>query len=129
MKSFAIEHIGISVTDPLNMAEWYRRVLGFKIMFSGSDESKAVAFVSDAEEHTTLELGQLPGITPLSEQIAHPLQLHIALRSADIDADAAYLVQNGAAFIEECPLKLPGDKLVILRDPWGNTIQLADRAG
>lgn len=33
MKRFDIEHIGISVEKPLEMAKWYHDVLGFNIKF------------------------------------------------------------------------------------------------
>ena len=45
--AYRIEHIGLCVSDPVAMAEWYQRVLGFNIVFSGADQEKAVAFVTD----------------------------------------------------------------------------------
>jgi hypothetical protein len=74
------------------------------------------------------EFACLPGIRPLKEELSHPLQLHLALRSDDPDSDLAYLVKQGAEFVEECPLKRPGDRLLLLRDPWGNSLQLVQRA-
>jgi len=32
--NYIIEHIGISVSQPIEMASWYQRVLGFEIIFS-----------------------------------------------------------------------------------------------
>ena len=60
--------------------------------------------------------------------MSHHLQLHIALKSDDPDKDAEFLVSKGATFIEKCPIKMPGDNLVVLSDPWGNTIQLVRRS-
>jgi catechol 2,3-dioxygenase-like lactoylglutathione lyase family enzyme len=124
---FEIEHIGIAVRDPVEMAKWYQEALGFRIRFSAEDDEKAVAFLTDSAGRVMLELGKLPGVLPLTEGLTHPLQLHIALKSADPDKDAEYLVSNGASFIEKCPIKRPGENLIVLHDPWGNTLQLAKR--
>jgi hypothetical protein len=54
--------------------------------------------------------------------------LHIAFKSEDPEKEAEYLVSKGATFIEKCPITLPGENLIVLSDPWGNTIQLVKRA-
>ncbi len=38
----SIEHIGIIVEEPLEMARWCKDVLGLKIKLSGEDSEKAV---------------------------------------------------------------------------------------
>ena len=47
MIKYEIEHIGICVENPIEMANWYHEVLGFNIQFSAEDEEKAVAFFRD----------------------------------------------------------------------------------
>ena len=128
MKPFKIEHIGICVEKPLAMAEWYRDVLGFTIIFSAQDNEKGVAFLKDCEGKIMFEFGQIPDVNPLSSRLNHHLQLHIAFVSDDPEKDAEYLVSQGAVFIEKCPITLPGELLIALRDPWGNTLQLVKRA-
>jgi len=128
MKKFEIEHIGISVEKPIEMAKWYQETLGFNIKFSAQDEEKGVAFLTDCTDKVMLELGKIPNVSPLASRINHHLQLHIALKSVDPDRDAEYLVSKGAAFIEKCPITRPGENLIVLRDPWGNTIQLVKRS-
>jgi hypothetical protein len=124
---FEVEHIGISVKEPVKMAKWYQEALGFKIRFSAEDDEKAVAFLTDSGGRVMLELGRLPGVLPLTEGLSHHLQLHIALKSDDPEKDAEYLVSMGASFIERCPIKRPGENLIVLSDPWGNTLQLVKR--
>jgi Predicted ring-cleavage extradiol dioxygenase len=124
---YSIEHIGIAVEKPIEMARWYKEVLGFEIKFSGEDSEKAVAFVADADNKVMLELGKVPGVKPLRNSTSHHLQFHIALKSEDPDEDAKHLVQNGAKFVEKCPIARAGDYLVVLEDPWGNCIQLSKR--
>jgi hypothetical protein len=127
MKKYEIEHIGIAVEKPIEMANWYRETLGFNIKFSAEDEENGVAFLTDCTDKVMLELGKIPGVLPLTEGLSHHLQLHIALRSDDPDKDADYLVSKGATFIEKCPIKRPGENLIVLSDPWCNTIQLVKR--
>jgi catechol-2,3-dioxygenase len=127
MKKYEIEHIGICVEKPVEIANWYRDALGFNIKFSAEDEEKGVAFVTDGSDKVMLELGRVPNVLPLTKGLSHHLQFHIALRSEDPDGDAEYLVSRGAKFIEKCPIKRPGENLIVLSDPWGNTIQLVKR--
>ncbi len=101
--------------------------MGFNIRFSAQDEEKGVAFLTDGSDRIMLEFGRVPDVLPLAEGISHHLQLHIALKSEDPDKEAEYLVSKGAAFIEKCPIKRPGENLIVLSDPWGNTIQLVKR--
>lgn len=128
MKKFEIEHIGICVEKPVEMAYWYQEKLGFNIKFFAQDEEKGVAFITDGSDKVMLELGKVPNVLPLAGGLSHHLQLHIALKSEDPNRDAGYLVSNGATFIEKCPITRPGDNLVVLSDPWGNTIQLVKRS-
>jgi predicted enzyme related to lactoylglutathione lyase len=127
MKKYEIEHIGICVEKPIEMANWYHEVLGFNIQFFAHDEEKAVAFLTDGSDQVMLELGKVPNVLPLTKGMSHHLQLHIALKSDDPDKEAEFLVSKGATFIEKCPIKRPGENLVVLSDPWGNTIQLVRR--
>jgi catechol-2,3-dioxygenase len=109
MKRYEIEHIGISVERPIEMANWYNEVLGFNIKFSAEDNEKAVAFLTDGGDGVMLELGNLPDVLPLAKGLSHHLQLHIALKSDDPDKDAEFLVSKGAKFIEKCPITKPGE--------------------
>ena len=126
--SYKLEHIGILVEDPIAMAAWYERVLGFIVQFSAKDEEKAVAFLTDRTGGVMLELGQLPGLTLTTHVLSHPLQFHIALRSDDPDVETQHLIAHGAEFIEECLIKRPGERLLLFKDPWGHSLQLAKRA-
>jgi len=128
MKKYEIEHIGISVGHPIEMANWYQKVLRFNVKFSAQDEEKGVAFLTDCSDKVMIELGKVPNVLPLTDRTNHHLQLHIALRSEDPDGEAEYLVSMGATFIEKCPIRRPGENLMVLSDPWGNTIQLVRRS-
>jgi glyoxylase I family protein len=127
MKKYNIEHVGIIVRRPMEMAQWYADVLGFDIRSSAGDDEKGGAFLTDADGRVMLEFGRLPDVTPLADRVDHHLQLHLGVHSDDPDAEAEYLVSKGAEYIEKCPASRPGDNLIVLRDPWGNCIQLVKR--
>jgi hypothetical protein len=56
----------------------------------------------------------------------HPLVLHLALISTDPNHDRERLEKVGALFVEE--VKLPdGTHLVMMKDPWGSSIQFCKR--
>ena len=128
MKKYDIEHIGIAVEKPIEMAKWYRDTLGFDIKFSAEYEEKGVAFLTDGSDRVMIELGRVPGVSPLITGMSHHLQLHIALKSDDPDREAEFLVSKGAKFIEKCPIRMPGENLIVLSDPWDNTIQFVKRS-
>jgi catechol 2,3-dioxygenase-like lactoylglutathione lyase family enzyme len=122
-----IEHIGICVTAPISMGEWYRDQLGFRIIRSAGNDADGVTFLVDGDGRTVLELGRLPEGPPLDGRSLLPLQLHIAVTCEDPSAEAARLVAVGAQLLGESPRnRYPGEK-ILLRDPWGYTLQLVNR--
>jgi hypothetical protein len=76
---YEIEHIGISVDKPIEMANWYHETLGFNIKFSAEDDEKALAFLTDGSDKVMLEIGKIPDVLPLTKDLSHRLQFHIAL--------------------------------------------------
>jgi glyoxylase I family protein len=123
-----IEHIGLSVRAPHAMAEWYIQHLGFQMRFSGGNDEDGVAFIADPAQDVMLELFRNPVTPAMTWDGLAPLTLHFALKSEDPLGDAARLMEAGAAFVERnLRTPNPGDILILMRDPWGNTIQLVKR--
>ncbi len=124
-----LEHIGLAVPAAQAMADWYVQHLGFSARFRGGDDRDGVAFVSDPQQDVMLELISNPVVPPPDWKEWAPLTLHFAFRSADPLADAARLEAAGASFIER-NARTPntGDILILMRDPWGNVIQLVKRS-
>ena len=122
-----IEHIGICVAAPISMGEWYRDNLGFKIIRSAGDDIDGVSFVVDGEGKTILELGRLPEGPPLDGRSLLPLQLHIAVECEDPSAEAERLIDAGAELLGESPRNRYKGEKILIRDPWGYTIQLVNR--
>ena len=62
----------------------------------------------------------------LDFETLHPLAVHLALVSADPNADRDRLVEAGAKVISDDVLP-DGSHLVMLKDPWGLALQLCKR--
>jgi catechol 2,3-dioxygenase-like lactoylglutathione lyase family enzyme len=124
-----VEHIGVEVSDPFAMSKWYVKNLGFKIIFSseGDSSSNPMAFISDESGDTILEFFHDPSRQPLCELLKAPAQFHIALSSADPQADKERLVKAGAEYLGSMDTSHKGETLLALRDPFGNMVQLVKR--
>lgn len=122
-----IEHIGITVSDPLKMADWYVANLGCKELHRDVDDKHRAVFLADGEGTTVLELIWQTGVKATSALLDNTSQLHLAFTSADPAADRARLEKAGAAFVSEMKGAHEGEILTMLRDPWGNCIQLVRR--
>ena len=122
-----LEHIGISVADPIAMGKWYAKHLGFRIIMSASSKEEGVAFVIDRPDGTVLELFKLPDVPPVDVKAMQAIQLHLAIECDDPTAEADRLVEAGAEFVGECPRNAyPGEKYFV-RDPWGFVLQVINR--
>lgn len=121
------EHIGISVSDPHKMAQWYINNLGFKLKLKWGDDKEGAAFISDKSNKIMFELFSLPEVEKCKADLKNPLKIHLAFTTENIEEDMKKLTNNGASFVEECKRKGPGDKIFLVKDPWGNIIQLLQR--
>ena len=120
-----IEHVAIHVHEPRAMAAWYVQHLGFRIL-RAMDHEPWTHFLGDSADCGVLEIYRNQRDTPPDYFSLDPLRLHVALVSADPDADAARLIAVGATKAEEVRLA-DGTLLVMLRDPWGLALQLCRR--
>ncbi len=98
-----IEHIGISVTAPQQMADWYSRHLGFRIIRRGGSDSDGGAFIVDESGDTVLELFRMPDADPLPLGDLAPIQLHVAIDCDELYETATALVEQGAELVGEAP--------------------------
>ena len=120
------EHFGLNVSDPRAMAQWYVDHLGFTIVRSGN-EAPYVRFLADETGRVVVEFYANPAAVTPGYAAQHPLVLHLAVWSSDVQADRARLEKAGATLFSEDVLA-DGSKLVMLRDPWGLALQLCQRA-
>jgi len=121
-----IEHVGLQVTDPVAMADWYIAHLGF-VCKRAADSPVPVRFIAD-ETGGMLELYDNPKVRTPDYAAMDPLLLHVAFVCEDVTGTTERLLKAGATLASP-PQTMPnGDFLAMLRDPWGLAIQLCRRA-
>lgn len=121
-----IEHVAWDVEAPREMAAWYCEHLGLRVV-RHVPENAEMHFLADDSGTVCIEIYRNPKVETPDYRNQHPLLLHLALVSEDPDADRARLEAAGATFFEED--RLPdGSHLVMMRDPWGVSLQLCKRA-
>jgi glyoxylase I family protein len=122
-----IEHFALQVPDPIAMADWYVKHLGFTIARSGGEPSHA-RFLADSTRSVMLEIYGNPAANVPDYRKADPLLMHVAYSSDNPAADSHRLIQAGAVVVDELMTTPSADIIVMLRDPWGVPIQLVKRA-
>jgi catechol 2,3-dioxygenase-like lactoylglutathione lyase family enzyme len=122
-----IEHFALQVADPVAMAEWYVKHLGFSIARKGAEPSHA-RFLADSSGSVMLEIYRNPAASVPDYRKADPLLMHVAYSSDNPAAERDLLVQAGAVVVDELTTTPSGDDIVMLRDPWGVPIQFVKRA-
>lgn len=119
------EHAAFNVPDPQAMAQWYVKHCGLRIIVA-TDEEPYMHFVADATGRIIFELYANPKAPIPDYASQHPLVLHLAFAVEDIGATKSALLNAGATeFSDETQPN--GNRLVMLRDPWGIPLQLVSR--
>jgi glyoxylase I family protein len=121
-----IEHAGIQVAKPAEMADWYVAHLGF-VCKRASDSPVPVRFIADDTGGVMLEVYNNPSVQPPDYASMDPLLLHIAFVCDDFPGTVERLLKAGATLVSPPEVIPTGDEIAMLRDPWGLAIQLARR--
>lgn len=120
-----LEHVAINVPEPQALANWFAEHMGMRIVLA-QETSPFMHFVAD-ESGSMLELYSNPA-APLPDYAnIHPINLHIAFSSNDIEADRARLIAAGATPVGEITTSAAGDQLAFFRTPWQVPFQLVQR--
>lgn len=121
-----IEHVAFNVSDPVAMADWYVAHLGLRVLRK-ADTAPHMHFLADAQGAGVIEIYSNPVEAIPDYASMHPLRLHLAFQTDDPDATKNDLIAAGATLVDE-QQTADGSRLVMLRDPWGFSIQLCRRA-
>jgi len=125
MPTLNLEHIACNVADPEAMAAWYVEHLGMRIARHAGGPAK-IHFLADAAGRAVLEI-YCNAADPIPDYAAmNPLRLHIAFAAPDPDAARAALLAAGATAVDDKTMP-DGSRLLMLRDPWGLSLQLCTR--
>lgn len=122
-----VEHVAWQVHDPAAVAAWYGANLGFKVLRK-MDVAPFTHFLVDAGGRVVVEIYHNPAAAIPDYRSMNPLLLHLAFASDNPESDRDTLIKAGATIAEDAFITPAGDKLIMLRDPFGFAIQLCKRA-
>ena len=120
-----LEHFALNVEDPLAMAKWYVEHLGLSIVRQ-KQEPPYMTFMADDSGRIMIEIYRNPADEVPDYRRMNPLLVHLAFVSENPEADKKRLLEAGASLESDQKLE-DGSHLVMLRDPWGLSIQLCRR--
>ena len=121
------EHFAINVADPVAVARWYCEHLGMRIVRQG-EAPVHMHFLADSTGRVVLEIYCNPPDLIPDYPAQHPQVLHIAFAAADVAVERQRLLAAGATPVGDVATTPAGDRLAMLRDPWGFAVQLTQRA-
>lgn len=120
-----IEHFAFNVKDPVAMTAWYRENMGL-IIVKHVQEPPFTTFMSDISGRVMIEFYNNPSDNVPDYQKMHPLLLHLAFVSENPVQDRERLIKAGAELISDDKFE-DGTHLLMMRDPWGFSIQFCKR--
>ena len=120
-----IEHFAVNVSNPIEMAEWYVKNLGLQVVRK-LEVKPFTHFLADDSGNVMIEIYNNPPEQVPEYSKMHPLLLHLAFVSEDPEKDKIKLQKVGAQFVEEVKPQ-DGSRLIMMRDPWGLSIQFCKR--
>jgi glyoxylase I family protein len=120
-----LEHVAINVPDAQEFVKFFVDNLGMRVVLS-NNTSPFMHFIAD-EAGSMLEIYSNPAAPMPDYANIHPINLHLAFSSSDIEADRARLLAAGAEAVGEITVTPAGDKLAFFRGPQSVPFQLVQR--
>jgi uncharacterized glyoxalase superfamily protein PhnB len=124
---FQVEHVAWQVKDPPAVAKWYVDALGFRVLRK-MDAAPFTHFLVDCGGRVVMEIYHNPAASVPDYRSMNPLHLHLAFAVDHPETSRDKLLEAGATVHEDAIVTPSGDKLIMLRDPFGFAIQLCKRA-
>jgi len=109
------------------MGKWYEENLGFKIIHTHGNDKDGVNFLYDEKSGFLLELFRSPDAGILEFSYMRPITFHLAIDCKDPLALAKQLESHGAKIIEGSHNIDHDSEKILIKDPWGMTLQLINR--
>ncbi len=119
------EHIAVNVNNPREMADWYCKHLGLKVI--RERPSDGYLYIADAQGHMMLELYASVGLPGPSYSSLTHRSSHISFMTDNVRLVRQRLIDAGARPMGTIQTNAEGDLTANLRDPWGNPIQFVER--
>jgi glyoxylase I family protein len=123
-----IEHTGFQVENPPQVAAWYCSNLGFHVARK-LEARPFTTFLVAEDGQGMLEIYNNPAAAVPDYGAQNPLMLHLAfdVGAEPIMAARDRLLAAGATIASDLVTTGSGDRLIMLRDPWGLAVQLVQR--
>jgi len=122
-----IEHFAFQSPEPVAMAAWYVQHLGMRIVKAGGAPTHT-HFLETADGAVQIEFYRNESAPIPDYPSQDPLVMHLAFVSEDPEADAGRLIEAGATPVSGPTTTDSGDRLMMVRDPWGVALQMCRRA-
>ncbi len=120
------EHVAFNVKDVHAVVKWYCDTLGL-VVVRQQNVAPYMTFVADPDKNMMFEFYQQDvGIGDFASMA--PNTLHVAFAVSDMDGTRAKWIAAGGTAVGEVTTTPLNDKLAFVRDPWGLTLQLVQRA-
>ena len=126
MSRMNLEHLGLNYHDPVAAAAWYVKNLGMKVARKFGPPGYG-HFLADAQDRMMLEF-YLNTTVPVPDYPSlNTFSFHVAFQVDDVAATRERLLQAGATAEGDVTTNDDGDKLAMVRDPWGLPLQFVKR--
>ena len=119
------EHYAINVEDPVAVADWYVAHCEMSIALS-IDGPPYMRFLADKTGRVVVELYCNLAAKVPDYKSMDPIEYHLAFAVEDAESEMNRLIEAGASFVVEVNPQ-EGSRLVMLRDPFGMSLQLCQR--
>jgi glyoxylase I family protein len=117
------EHVALNLPDYETAAKWYCTHLRMQVV---REKPGTMIFLGDESRAIVLELYENPAAPVLDFAKQHPLTLHIAFAVDNVRAEGDRLIEAGCQ-VSDPYKQVGGDSMIMLRDPFGVSIQLVNR--
>lgn len=127
-----IEHVAFHVDDPVAVARWWVKALGFKVTFSGPKPGDC-RFIVDKTGLVAIELYKVFDEKGREKKAPNYFRrsasaMHFAFVSEDVEKDSKRLIKKGATYDKKAkPIFNDDMQMIMLRDPFGFAFQLIKR--
>jgi glc operon protein GlcG len=120
------EHFAFNVQDAESIGKWYIKNLKMQLMREATKPNYN-CFLADAGKHYMIELFDSKEFPYMDLNKLNTTAFHLAFMVKDISSIKEKLLSLKCSLIEDIKTTQSGDKVLMLRDPWGLPIQFVER--
>jgi glc operon protein GlcG len=120
------EHLAFNIENAESVGKWYVKNLNMKLVREATKPNYN-CFIADAGKHYMIELFDSKEFPYLDLPNLNVNAFHLAFMVKDIAATKEKLLSNKCTLAEDIKTTKSGDKVLMLRDPWGLPIQFVER--